>query len=124
MGQVINFSNHQGSARCLNSSGQDSLIPVELALGIDDETACLTAIAKYGNCPVHPRLLSDGSGAVIYLMLVSDAIWLNKRMLELETLDDEKVSSCIDLIQMLENVNDSLLESAWGSIGNTRNQFS
>ena len=124
MGQVINFSNHQTNAHCVNSNGQDSLIPVELALGIDDETACLTTIAKYGNCAVHPRLLSDGSGAVIYLMMVSDAIWLNKRILELENLDEEKLSTCIDLIQMLENVNDSLLEGAWGSIGSKQNQYS
>ena len=124
MGQVINFNNRQVNARHSSSLGQDSLIPVELALGIEDENLCLTTIAKYGNCAVHPRLLSDGSGAIIYLIMVCDAIWLNKRILELEELDEEAVSSCIDLIQMLENVNDSLLESAWGSTGNKQNQYS
>ena len=124
MGQVIKFSNQQANVRHSSSLGQDSLIPVELALGMEDENFCLATIAKYGNCAVHPRLLSDGSGAVIYLIMVCDAIWLNKRILELEELDDEAVSSCVDLIQMLENVNDSLLESAWGSIGNKQNQYS
>jgi len=124
MGQVIKFSNQQANVRHSSSLGQDSLIPVELALGMKDENFCLATIAKYGNCAVHPSLLSDGSGAVIYLIMVCDAIWLNKRILELEELDDEAVSSCVDLIQMLENVNDSLLESAWGSIGNKQNQYS
>ena len=124
MGQVIHFSDHQVNVRCIGSQGHDSLIPVELALGVDDEKTCLATIARYGNCAVHPRLLSDGSGAVIYLIMLSDAIWLNKRILELEEINDEGISNCIDLIQMLENVNDSLLEGAWGSISNKQNQYS
>ncbi len=124
MGQVIRFSDHQANACKVKSHGQDSLIPVELALGINDEKTCLATIARYENCAIHPRLLSDGSGEVIYLIMICDAIWLNKRILALGELDDEGMSDCIDLIQMLENVNDSLVDGAWGSINSMKNQYS
>ncbi|MBL4820032.1 MAG: hypothetical protein JKY98_03440 [Gammaproteobacteria bacterium] len=124
MGQVIRFSDHQVSARRKHNRWQDSLVPVELALGVPDEDRCLATIARHGLCAVHPRVLSDGSEAVIYLITISDAIFLNKRILEVDQMDDERVGRCIDLIQMLENINDSLPENTWESISSKQNLHS
>ena len=116
MGQVIRFSDYKTFEAGQSSNGHDSLIPIELALGIEDEKDCLSTIAKLEGCPIYPRLLSDGSGAVLFLVSVSDAIIINQLLLEQEALDDERAGICIDLIQMLENVSESLLEGAWGAI--------
>lgn len=124
MGQVIRFSDYQKTTSPPTPRGHDSLIPVELALGVEDEQACLETVARYGNCQVFPRLLSDGSGAVLYLIKVSDAIELNRQILESGELDAIEQACCMDLIQMLENVNESLLQEAWGSTETNLSSYS
>lgn len=64
---------------------------------------------------MHIRRVNDEPEALLYLMGVKDAIWLNKKILELEELSDEEIAHRIDLIQMLENVNLSMMESLWDS---------
>ena len=124
MGQVIHFSDYRVNPAPAAPAGNDSLIPVELALGVEDETACLATIAHYGNCPIFPRLVSDGSGSVFYLVKVCDAIRLHRIILESGELDTTEQGICVDLIQMLENVNESLLQKAWGSDDNYRSRYS
>jgi len=94
---------------------RDSLIPIELAVGSKDRNYCLTRMAKYDVCAIHIRMVKDDPEALLYLMSVNDAIWLNKEMLEETDLSEAEVCQRIDLIQMLENVNGALMDSLWDS---------
>lgn len=94
---------------------QDSLVPIEFAVGFKTRAQCLSKIAEYGVQALHIRRVNDEPVALLYLMGVKDAIWLNKKILELEELSDEEIAQRIDVIQMLENVNLSMMESLWDS---------
>jgi len=94
---------------------QDSLVPIEFAVGFNSREECLSKIAEYGVQALHIRRVNDEPDALLYLMGVKDAIWLNKKILELEELSDEEIAHRIDVIQMLENVNLSMMESLWDS---------
>jgi len=93
----------------------DSLIPVEFAVGERDRRSCLDKLADYGIRGVVSQSLSAHPGADLQLIGVRDAIWLNKKILEREELSDDEIARRIDLIQMLENTNLTLLESLWQS---------
>jgi len=94
---------------------RDSLIPIELAVGSADRNYCLTRMAKYDVCAIHIRMVKDDPDALLYLMSVNDAIWLNKEILEESDISEQEVCRRIDLIQMLENVNGALMDSLWDS---------
>ena len=116
MGQVVKLSDYRAE-RFGNSADSlsDSLVPIEFAIGFSDRNDCLKKIAEYGVRAVHIRSVNDEPDALLYLMGVKDAIWINKRILEKEQISDEEIAHRIDLIQMLENVNFSMMESMWES---------
>ena len=114
MGQIIRFSEYQKS-REIVSNESHSLIPVEFGVGVGDVAECLVMIARHSSGSLIVRPVDGASREVVYLMRVSDAINLNKHRLETEELSDVQITACIDLIQLLENINTSLLESIWSS---------
>lgn len=114
MGQVIRFSEYQKSRRIVSVESH-SLIPVEFGVGVGDVAGCLALIARHGSGTLVVRPVDGASRDVVYLMRVSDAINLNKHRLETEDLSELQITACIDLIQLLENINTSLLESIWSS---------
>ena len=114
MGTLIRFSDYQRNSK-IPSSESHSLIPVEFGLGVGDLKECMSLIARHSRGTVQVRPVSDTSDEVVYLIRVCDAIALNKHLLETVELSDEGITHCIDLIQMLENINTSLLESIWSS---------
>ncbi len=116
MGEVIqfgNFSKPSGSVEAGNV--QDSLVPIEFAVGFASRNECLNKIAEYGVSAVHVRMVNDEPDAMLYLIGVRDAILLNKKILEGESITDDEVAQRIDLIQMLENLNLDMLDSLWAS---------
>ena len=115
MGTVIQFSDYQHTTTD-SACDNDSLIPVEFGVGLGDFAQCMALIARHGNGAVTVRPVRDDSSEVVYLMRVRDAIALNKRLLETVELSDQDITRCIDLIQLLENINTSLLETIWSSI--------
>ncbi len=94
---------------------RDGLIPIEFAMGINDRSACLDKITKYGVSSIHVRMVNDEPGALLYLIGVGDAIWLNKKILESEDVTDEEIAHRIDLIQMMENMNFVGMDDLWES---------
>ena len=100
---------------------QDSLVPIEFAVGFSTREKCLSKIAEYGVQALHIRRVNDEPEALLYLMGVKDAIWLNKKILEFEELSDEEIAHRIDLIQMLDNVNLAMIESLWDSFTHSGN---
>ena len=65
--------------------------------------------------PCIVRRVTEEPEALLYLIGVKDAIRLNKRILELESISEEEIARRIDVIQMLENVNLSMMDSLWAS---------
>jgi|APSaa5957512535_1039671.scaffolds.fasta_scaffold208610_1 hypothetical protein len=116
MGQVVKLSDYRAERfeNCADSLS-DSLVPIEFAIGFSDRNDCLNKIAEYGIRAVHIRRVNDEPDALLYLLGVKDAIWLNKKILEKEQISDDEIAHRIDLIQMLENVNFSMMESMWES---------
>lgn len=116
MGEVVRLDSYRGqSFDDFAEEVSDSLIPVEFAVGLQDRQACLDKIADYGIRRVHTHRVNEEPEAVLYMIGVQDAIWLNKKILEREDIDDEEIARRIDLIQMLENANLTLMESLWNS---------
>ena len=117
MGDVIQLSEYRKATAARNDieSVDDSLVPIEFAVGLSSRDKCLGKIAEYGVQALHIRRVTDEPEALLYLMGVKDAIWLNKKILELEELSDEEIEQRIDVIQMLENVNLAMMESLWDS---------
>lgn len=116
MGEVVQFSDYQAAQKKnANDSMKDSMIPIEFAVGSNDRNECLSKIAEYGIRAIHIRMLNDEPDALLYLIGVKDAIWLNKKVLEREELSEEEIVNRIDLIQMLENVNPVLMDRLWES---------
>ena len=115
MGTVIRFSDYRHSSG--ETAGEtDSLIPVEFGVGVGDMAECMSLVARHGNGALIVRPVGGDSREVIYLIRVRDAIALNKHLLETVELSDQEITRCIDLIQLLENINTSLLETIWSSI--------
>ncbi len=106
-----------GSDRMTESSEamRDGLIPIEFAIGINDRAVCLDKITKYGVSSVHVRMVNDEPGALLYLIGVSEAIWLNKKILEKEDISEDEIERRIDLIQMMENMNFVGMDDLWES---------
>ena len=117
MGDVVQLSEYRKAATESEQldSIQDSLVPIEFAVGLSSREKCLSKIAEYGVQALHIRRVNDEPEALLYLMGVKDAIWLNKKILEREEISDEEIAHRIDVIQMLENVNLSMMESLWES---------
>ncbi|MEX2468925.1 MAG: hypothetical protein WD396_04140 [Pseudohongiellaceae bacterium] len=114
MGEVVKLNDYRRqSAPPLDEEVTDSLIPVEFAVGLHDRESCLQKIDEYGVRDVEVYRLSVEHDARLYLIGVKDAIWLNKKILEREAISDEEIAQRIDLIQMLENANLSLLQAIW-----------
>ena len=105
---------HRGFAR-QRLRGQ-SLIPVQLALGEYDIEKCFSLLARFGKCSVFPRANPADNGRILFLVRIEDAVALNQFVLELEE-DEQDIADRIDLIQMLENCEESLLAKAWDRIG-------
>jgi hypothetical protein len=123
MGKVVQLSDYRKTDA---DSGkfdalEDSLVPIEFAAGFSTREECLIKIAEHGVQALHIRRVNDEPEALLYLMGVKDAIWLNKKILELEELSDEEIAHRIDLIQMLENVNLSMMDSLWDSFTRSGN---
>lgn len=95
---------------------RDGLVPVEFALGSENREQCLNKISEYNLRSVHVRVVNDESGALLYLIGVSDAIWLNKKIIETEEISEDEVEERIDLIQTMENMKFSLMDNLWESI--------
>lgn len=114
MGQVIQFNNHQKDSGTAAQS-RDSFVPIEFAVGVNDRDACIARIAKYGMCAIHIRRIRDEQDALVYLVRISDAIWFNRQILEYEALTDQEILQRVDLIQMLENVDATIMDRIWAS---------
>lgn len=116
MGQVVKLSEYR-KAQSFPSEEEagDSLVPIEFAVGFQNREECLNKIAEYGIRAIHIRRVKGEADALLYLLGVNDAIWLNKQILEREVIADEEIAKRIDLIQMLENVNFTLMDSMWDS---------
>ena len=123
MTKVVKLSNYRKSDTDADEFDaiQDSLVPIEFAVGFSTREKCLSKIAEYGVQALHIRRVNDEPEALLYLMGVKDAIWLNKKILEFEELSDEEIAHRIDLIQMLDNVNLAMIESLWDSFTHSGN---
>jgi len=116
MGQVVKLSDfRRAQAEPVELSNNDSLVPVEFAVGLSDRNECLNKIAEYGVRAIHIRRVNDELDTLLYLMGVKDAIWMNRRILEREQITDEEIAHRIDLIQMLENIDFNMMDSIWES---------
>ncbi len=93
----------------------DSMVPVEFAVGFSDRDTCLEKIEAYGIRNITTHQLTEQPSTFLHLIGVRDAIWLNKKILEREDISDEEISQRIDLIQMLENANLGLMDGLWRS---------
>ncbi|MCH1600786.1 MAG: hypothetical protein L7S70_10475 [Pseudomonadales bacterium] len=123
MAKVVKLSDYRKSDTDADEFDaiQDSLVPIEFAVGFSTREKCLSKIAEYGVQALHIRRVNDEPEALLYLMGVKDAIWLNKKILEFEELSDEEIAHRIDLIQMLDNVNLAMIESLWDSFTHSGN---
>lgn len=123
MAKVVKLSDYRKSDTDADEFDaiQDSLVPIEFAVGFSTREKCLNKIAEYGVQALHIRRVNDEPEALLYLMGVKDAIWLNKKILEFEELSDEEIAHRIDLIQMLDNVNLAMIESLWDSFTHSGN---
>ena len=72
---------------------------------------CIAELAEYAVDRVQVQLVKHESGALVYLVIVEDALWLNKQILELGDLCDKGIADRIDFIQVLENLNLPMVES-------------
>jgi hypothetical protein len=115
MGQLIQFSDYQNTDIAASVRAMDSLIPIEFGIGESDRQKCISRMASYGSFAIQIRMINDRPEALLYLMRVSDAIWFNKQVLEKEELSERELVKRIDLIQMLENSNSSLMNCIWES---------
>ncbi len=116
MGEVVRFSDYQSTQEDEPVETMlDSLVPIEFAVGFADRKQCIVKIARYGVQAIHVRMVNGEPETMLYFMGVKDAIWLNKKILELEELSEEEILKRIDLIQMLENVDLPLMQKMWES---------
>lgn len=117
MGQVVRLRDYQKSYSTESADAmRDGLVPIEFALGDKNRESCLAKIAAYGVHSIHVRMVNNKPDAFLYLIGVRDAIFINKKILEREEISEQEICQRIDLIQMMENMNLSLMESVWESI--------
>ncbi|MEX2131795.1 MAG: hypothetical protein WD772_09930 [Pseudohongiellaceae bacterium] len=115
MGNIIRLCDYKSRELTPTTFEHNCLIPIEFGAGNGDFFRCMELIANFGNGAVQVRPVSDDTHELVYLMRVGDAIVLNKRLLEEDELTDQEIAERIDLIQMLENINASLLENIWNA---------
>ena len=116
MSNVINMSDYRNKLASKSSEAmRDGLIPIEFAMGINNRAQCLDKLKEYNVSSIHVRLVNDEPGVLLYLIGVSDAIWLNKKILEAEDISEEEIERRIDLIQMMENMNFVGMDNLWES---------
>lgn len=116
MGEVVKLKDYQNrAAPRAERRVSDSMVPIEFAVGFAERNLCLAKLAEYAVAGIQVRMIKNEPGALVYLMSVKDALWLNKKILELEELSEEGIADRIDLIQMLENINLPMMESLWDS---------
>lgn len=120
MGNLIFFEDHHPGLVPPEFARQrlkgSSLIPVQLALNEYDIETCFSLLASYGRCSIYPRANPSDEGRILFLVCIDDAIALNRFLLEQQE-QAQTVTDRIDLIQMLENCEQSLLSKAWDRIG-------
>lgn len=117
MSKIINMNEYRSNLSTESANAiRDGLVPVEFALGSENREQCLNKISEYNLRSVHVRVVNDESGALLYLIGVSDAIWLNKKIIETEAISEDEVEERIDLIQTMENMKFSLMDNLWESI--------
>ena len=123
MSNLIFFEDHHPGLEHRSFARQrlrgQSLIPLQLALDEYDIEKCFSLLARFGKCSVFPRANPADEGRILFLVRIEDAVALNQYVLELED-DDQAIADRIDLIQMLENCEESLLAKAWDRIGSER----
>ncbi len=117
MGVVVQLSDYRTDEQLLSEErvADEGFVPVEFAVGVSDRDACIAKLFEYGLHSIQSKRINSEPEASIYLVRVRDAIWLNKRILEQEELSDEAISKHIDIVQMLENLDLTVLESLWAS---------
>lgn len=122
MGEVVRLKDFQNRA-ALHAEPEvnDSMVPIEFAVGFSERNLCIAKLAEYGVGGIQVRMIKSEPDALVYLISVKEALGLNKKILELEELSEDDIASRIDLIQMLENINLPMMESLWNSFtGKTR----
>lgn len=124
MGVVVQLSDYRLDAEQPDSNcgADESFVPVEFAVGFTARSECLAKLAEYGLHSIETRQVNSEPDALLYLLRVSDAIWLNKRILERENLSDEAIAKRIDIVQMLENLDLTLMQSLWASFTEETNR--
>ena len=116
MGEVVSLDSYRSQRfDSYVEEINDSMVPVEFAVGFSDREACLEKVRSYGIRDINAHQVNDQPDTVLYLIGVRDAIWLNKKILEREDINDEEIARRIDLIQMLENANLGLMDGLWRS---------
>jgi len=117
MGQVLRMIDYRRQTPATwEQDACNGLIPVELGTAASDCSAALRIIEDYGIDDIQAHRIAGGSNSLVYLMWITDAIRLNKMILDQEELEDAEVARRIDLIQMLENADMSLLNRFWQSL--------
>ncbi|MFK7863572.1 MAG: hypothetical protein AB8B95_05010 [Pseudohongiellaceae bacterium] len=116
MGDVVRLKDFCRESELETVSTANSMVPIEFAVGLGDRHRCLAKLAEYGVGGIQVRQLNHSPDALVYMMNIQDALWLNKKILELEELSEEDIAERIDLIQMLENIDLPMMRSLWGSI--------
>ena len=114
MNKVVNLSDYRSdAAQDSGSAMRAGLIPIEFALGMDDREQCLAKLTQYKLNSIHVRMVENVPGALMFLIEVNEAIWLNKKILEDEEISEMEIEERIDLIQLMENMSFSMLDSLW-----------
>lgn len=117
MSKIVNMNDYRSNLATESANAMhDGLVPVEFALGSKNRENCLNKISEYNVRSVHVRVVNDEPDALLYLIGVSDAIWLNKKIIETEDISDDELEERIDLIQIMENMKFSLMDTLWESI--------
>ena len=121
MGRLIHFEDHHPAlARNMERRRREQhsgLIPLQLALDETDIEKCFAQVVRYGRCAVIPRANPSDAGKILFLIQISDALDINRQLLELEDDDSPAVARRIDHIQLLENSQHSLLGRVWDHLG-------
>lgn len=117
MSNVIQLSEYRQRVKNISSEAmRDGLVPLEVALAEADTEKCLQKLSKYGLSSVHVRSVKDYPSRDIYFVGLKEAIWVNKKILQHESATETETTLRIDLIQMLENLDFTLMDRMWESI--------
>ncbi|MCG8413696.1 MAG: hypothetical protein MI746_05695 [Pseudomonadales bacterium] len=117
MSNVIQLSEYRQRVKNISSEAmRDGLVPLEVALAEADTEKCLQKLSKYGLSSVHVRSVKDYPSRDIYFVGLKEAIWVNKKILQHESATEAETTLRIDLIQMLENLDFTLMDRMWESI--------